>query len=183
MEGVRGNMVINEKMQEELNGQINAELYSGYLYLSMATYFAQINLKGFANWMRMQELEEKIHAMLIYDYVISRGGRVYLKAIDGPPVEWDSPLAAAKAAYNHECKVSKMIDGLLDVAMGFKDNATINFLQWFVKEQVEEEEQTMEMVQRLEFIGDDKSQLFMYDQELAARPEPVPPAAAVQAAN
>ncbi len=160
---------ISERIVDALNKQINAELYSAYLYLSMASYFESKGLKGFANWMRVQWQEELTHAMKIYDYVVERGGRVKLYAIDEPPAEWDSPLAAFEAAYNHEVKVTGMINELVELAMAEKDYATYNMLQWFVAEQVEEEASTSEIVDKLRLIGDDGRGLLMIDRELGAR--------------
>ena len=161
--------MIKEEILKALNKQINAEFYSAYLYLSMAAYFESINLKGFANWMRVQAKEEVTHAMRIYDYIIERGGRVKLMAIDEPPFEWESPLHAFEAAYNHEVKVTEMINELVDLALKAKDHATYNMLQWFVNEQVEEEASTDEIVQKLRIVGNEGRALFMIDRELAQR--------------
>ena len=109
--------MIGEKMQEALNDQIVAELYSSYLYLSMSAYFHSINLPGFANWMRAQALEELTHAGKLYDFVIEQGGRVTLKPIDGPATEWKSPLDAFEAVYKHEQKVTGLINDLVDIAV------------------------------------------------------------------
>jgi ferritin len=161
--------MIDEKMQDALNNQLNAELYSAYLYLSMSAYFHSVNLGGFANWMRVQAQEELTHAMKFYDYVNERGGRVTLHAVEAPPSEWDSPLAVFEHVYQHEQKVTGMINKLVDLAVEARDHATNNFLQWFVSEQVEEEASADEVVQRLKLVGDDPSGLFMIDRELAQR--------------
>ena len=161
--------MIDEKMQDALNKQLNAELYSSYLYLSMAAYFQGVNLGGFANWMRVQAQEELSHAMKFYDYVNERGGRVALQAVEAPPSEWDSPLAVFEHVYQHEQKVTGLINKLVDLAIEARDHATNNFLQWFVSEQVEEEDSADEVVQRLKLVGDDPSGLFMIDRELAQR--------------
>ena len=131
--------MIKDVILEALNKQINAELYSAYLYISMSAYFESINLKGFANWMKVQAKEEVSHAMRIYNYVVERGGRVKLMAIEQPPIEWESPLHAFESAYNHEVKVTAMINELVDLALKEKDHATYNMLQWVINEQVEEE--------------------------------------------
>jgi len=131
--------MISKKIEKALNKQINAELYSAYLYLSMVAYFESVNLPGFANWMKVQTQEELMHAMKIYDFVNERGGRVVLKAIEAPPTEWDSPLDAFEATYKHEQKVTGLINNLVNLAIEEKDHATSSFLQWFVNEQVEEE--------------------------------------------
>ena len=161
--------MMDEKMQEALNKQVNAEIYSAYLYLSMSAYFQSVNLDGFANWMRVQWQEELAHGLKFYDYVNERGGRVVLQAVEAPPSEWDSPLAVFENVYQHEQKVTSLINELVDLAVEAKDHATNNFLQWFVSEQVEEEASADEVVQKLKLVGDDPSGLFMIDRELAQR--------------
>jgi len=161
--------MIKEKMQEALNQQLNAELYSSYLYLSMAAYFESINLKGFASWMRVQTQEELVHAMKFYDFIIERGGKVLLSSIEGPPTEWVSPLAIFEHAYEHEQKVTGLINKLVDLSAAEQDHATSNFLQWFVAEQVEEEASADEVVQKIKLMGDASGGLFMLDRELAQR--------------
>ena len=130
---------IDSRMQKAINEQINAELYSDYLYLAMAAYFEAENLSGFARWMRVQAHEEAGHAMKFFDYLVSRQGRVSLKAIDEPPASWASPLKAFQNAYEHEQMVTQRIGGLMDLAIELKDHASASMLKWFVDEQVEEE--------------------------------------------
>ena len=161
--------MIKEKIREALNQQLNAELYSSYLYLSMAAYFESINLKGFANWMRVQTQEELVHAMKFYDFIIERGGKVVLSSIEGPRTEWPSPLAVFEHAYEHEQKVTGLINNLVDLSAAEQDHATSNFLQWFVAEQVEEEASADEVVQKIKLMGDASGGLFMLDRELAQR--------------
>ncbi|MHC4426024.1 MAG: ferritin [Planctomycetota bacterium] len=161
--------MISKKMQEALNGQVNAELYSAYLYLSMESYFKSLNLNGFANWMRVQTQEEVVHAMKIYDFINERNGRVILKTVEGPPTKWDSPLAVFEAVYTHEQKVTGLINDLLDLAIEEKDHATNTFLQWFVNEQVEEESSADEMVQQLKMMESAPGGMFMLDRELGQR--------------
>jgi len=161
--------MIDDRMQEALNKQLNAELYSSYLYLSMSAHFHSLNLGGFANWMRVQAQEELMHALKFYDYVNERGGRTVLHPVEAPPFEWDSPLAAFEHVYQHEQKVTGMINKLVDLAVEARDHATNNFLQWFVSEQVEEEASANEVVQKLRLAGDAASALFMIDRELAQR--------------
>jgi ferritin len=161
--------MLKEKIQEALNKQIVAELYSSYLYLSMEAYFHSINLPGFANWMRVQTQEENAHGLMIFDYVAERGGKIKLGPIEQPPTEWDSPRAVFEAVYKHEQKVTGLINDLVDLAIEEKDHATNNFLQWFVKEQVEEEANADALLQKLKRIGDDGRGLLMLDQELAQR--------------
>ena len=131
--------MLNGKIEKAFNDQLNAELYSSYLYLSMSAYFQSINLSGFASWMRAQAQEELVHAMKFYNFINGRGGRVILKAVEAPPVSWESPLAAFEATYEHEQKVTGLINQLVELAMAEHDHASSIFLQWFVSEQVEEE--------------------------------------------
>lgn len=167
--------MLNEKVEKAMNRQINAEMYSAYLYLSMSAYFQSINLEGFAGWMKVQALEETYHAMKIYGYVEERGGRVQLTSIEQPPLEWKSPLDAFESAYQHERKVSRMIDELVNLAIAEKDHASNNFLQWFVSEQVEEEDTADGVVQKLKLAGEQGSGLFMLDREMAVRAFRLPP--------
>jgi len=161
--------MISKKMEEALNEQINAELYSAYLYLSMQAYFESTTLPGFANWMSVQTQEEVMHAMKIYGFVNTRGGRVILKAIDQPPTKWQSPLAVFEATYKHEQKVTGLINKLVNLAIGEKDHATGAFLQWFVNEQVEEEKNASDIVGKLKLIKADPQALYMLDKEMALR--------------
>ncbi len=161
--------MLSERMMKALNKQLNAELYSAYLYLSMAAYFESKNLKGFANWMRVQAQEELMHAMKFFDYINERRGRVYLEAIEKPPTEWKSPLDVFEATYEHEVKVTSMINDLVNMSMEEKDHATYNMLQWFVAEQVEEEASADEIRQQLRMIKEDGRGIMMLDRELKQR--------------
>jgi len=161
--------MISKKIEKALNEQVNAELFSAYLYLSMEAYFKSLNLNGFANWMRVQTQEEITHAMKIYEFINERGGRITLKAIEGPETEWDSPLAVFKAVYEHEQKVTGLINDIVNLAIEEKDHATNTFLQWFVNEQVEEESSADDMVQQLKMMEKSPGGLFMLDRELAQR--------------
>ena len=161
--------MIGKKMETAINKQVNAELYSGYLYLSMAAYFDDADLPGFANWMRVQAQEEVSHAMKLFDHVVSRGGRMTMTAIDGPETEWKSPLAAFHAALDHEIKVTGLINDLVDLAIAEKDHAANAMLQWFVTEQVEEEMNAGGLVKRLERAGNSSNALLMLDRELSGR--------------
>ncbi|MEW6203186.1 MAG: ferritin [bacterium] len=161
--------MLGKKIGDALNEQLNFEFYSAYLYLSMAAYFEAISLNGFAHWMRSQAKEELMHAMKIYYFVGGRAGRIVLRAVDAPPKEWASPLAAFENAYKHEQKVSGRINNIVTLAIKENDHATVAFLQWFVTEQVEEEKTASEVVEKLKLIDDDKGGLFMLDRELAAR--------------
>ena len=161
--------MISKKMEKAFNDQVNAEFYSAYLYLSMKAYFESLDLKGFANWMQCQTQEELFHGMKIYGQINERGGRVNLSAIEKPPFEWKSPLDAFHAALNHEQKVTGLINNLVDLALKEKDHASNIFLQWFISEQVEEEDSVHDIIQKLKLMGDAPGGLFMIDKELAAR--------------
>jgi ferritin len=161
--------MISEKMQKALNGQINAEYYSAFLYLSMSAYFESKGLKGFANWMRVQYQEELIHAEKFYGFVNEREGRVVLADIKAPPPSWSSPLAAFEDAVGHERKVSSLINDLVDLSLEEKDHATNNFLQWFVAEQVEEEASVSEVRDQIKLAGETGGGMFMIDRELGGR--------------
>ena len=161
--------MLADKMQKALNGQLNAELYSSYLYLSMNAYFKSVNLDGFANWMYYQAQEELEHSMKFYDFIIQRGGKVVLAQIEAPQTEWDSPLAVFEATLAHEQKVTGLINDLVEIALEEHDHATNIFLQWFVSEQVEEEESVGGVLEQLKLMGDAKGGLFMIDRELAKR--------------
>ncbi|MDY6932783.1 MAG: ferritin [Spirochaetota bacterium] len=161
--------MMNKKILDALNEQLNAELYSSYLYLAMCAYFKSINLDGFANWMRVQAQEELVHAMKFFDYINNRGGRVTFALIEKPPLEWGSPLDAFEDAYRHEQKVTGLIHDIVDLSQTEKDYSTFNFLQWFVSEQVEEEASADMVVQMLKLIGDQGNGLFIVDRELAQR--------------
>jgi len=161
--------MLKKKMQKALNDQINAEMFSSYLYLSMEAYFQSISLKGFASWMRVQAQEEMMHGMKFYDFVTERGGKVTLEAIAKPESAWATPLAAFEAVLKHEQHVTSLINDLVDLAISEKDHASNNFLQWFISEQVEEEASAGEVVDKLKLIQDNPSGLFMVDAELGKR--------------
>jgi ferritin len=161
--------MLSKAIQKALNEQLNAELYSSYLYLSMSAYFEAANLPGFAHWMRVQAREEEGHGMKFYEHIVDRLGRVKLQAVECPPAEWDSPLAAFEAAFEHERLVTGRIDDLVKLACKEVDNAAAAFLQWFVTEQVEEEAQADKVVRQLERIGDAAAPLLMLDAVMAKR--------------
>lgn len=164
--------MLSKKVEKALNEQLNAEMYSSYLYLSMNAYFKSTNLDGFANWMYAQAQEELMHAMKFYDFINQRGGRVVLSRIDSPPVEWDSPQAVFEETLKHEQKVTGLINALVETALSENDHATNIFLQWFVTEQVEEEDSVGSVLEQLKFLGGAKGGLFMMDRELAKRGAP-----------
>lgn len=167
--------MLKEKIQDALNEQINAEMYSAYLYLSMNAYCQSIDLPGLANWMHCQYEEEMVHAMKIYNYINDRGARIILEKIEKPQTEWESPTKMFEHVYQHEQKVTGLINKLVDLSMKEKDHATTNFLQWFVAEQVEEEASANAVLQKLKLVGDKGNGLFMLDKELAGRIFTPPP--------
>jgi ferritin len=167
--------MLNEKIQNAFNAQINAELFSSYLYLSMSAWLETQGLKGMAHWMRMQVQEEDFHAKKFLDFVNECDGRVLLTAIEAPQTEWSSPLQVFADAYEHETKISGMINELVDLALSERDHAANSFLQWFVNEQVEEEASTQEIRDKLKLAGDNGAVLYMIDQELSQRSAPTVP--------
>ncbi len=161
--------MISKKLEHAINEQINAELFSSYLYLSMAAYFSSVSLPGFASWMKIQAEEELSHAMKFFDYINERGGKVTLKDIEASQWQWNTPLEVFEHVYSHEQKVTGLINNLVDTALQEKDHATNNFLQWYVAEQVEEEASADEIVNKIKLMGDQGNALFMLDQELGKR--------------
>lgn len=169
--------MISKKVSDALNGQINAETYSAYLYWSMSAALEKMNLPGFASWMRVQAQEEMLHATMFYKHIIERDGTVTLTAIEAPETQWKDIKDVFKATLEHEQKVTALINDLMDLAIQEKDHAANMFLQWFVNEQVEEEATAMEVLGKLEIAGDTAGGLYMLDKEMAGRVF-TPPAAA-----
>jgi ferritin len=161
--------MLSPKIQDALNKQINAELFSSYLYLSMSAYFESEDLKGMAHWMRIQAGEENAHAMRIFDFINDRSGRVTLGQIEAPKAEWKSPLDAFEDAYKHEQKITGMINDLMGLVAVEKDGAGHDFLEWFCREQVEEEAQVQLIVSQLKLAGDNGLGRYMLDQQLGGR--------------
>ncbi len=170
--------MITKRMEEALNGQINKEFYSAYLYLAMSAYCNQINMPGAEHWFRMQYDEEILHMAKIFDYVMQHGGSAHLQQINEPPREFGTVLEIFETSLKHEQFVTRSINKLLDVAVKEKDHATQVFLQWFITEQVEEEANVDDIVQRLKLAGDNGGALMMMDEKLALRLPPTPPPAA-----
>ena len=162
-------MKIGNKMEEALNRQINAELYSAYLYLGMSSRCTELNLKGVAHWFYVQAQEEMTHAMKFYRFILERGGGPKLPAIEGVRSDWKDALEMFTAAYEHEQKVTALINGLMDIAAAERDHASASMLNWFIDEQVEEEANTSEISDKLRLIGGSKEALFMIDKELSVR--------------
>lgn len=161
--------MISQKLQDAINRQINRELFSEYYYLSMASYFNSVGLSGFENFFLVQVEEERFHAMKMYRFINERGGRVYLQAIEAPKTEFKSPLEVFELAYEHEKLVSKLINDLMDLAIKENDHAAKNHLDWFVEEQVEEEDSMDTILNKLKLIGGEGHGLLMLDNELAQR--------------
>lgn len=161
--------MLSNSMQDALNKQIRDELYSAYMYLSMAAYFGSISLPGFAAWMRAQSEEEVEHAMKLFDFVGERGGRVELHAIEQPPVDFESPRAVFEKTYEHEKKVTGLIHDLYARALDENDYASQVMLHWFIEEQVEEEDGVSQILDTLERIGEKGQGLIMLDRELGRR--------------
>lgn len=167
--------MLNPKINDALNEQINAEYWSAYLYLSMAMYCESKGLPGVANWFRVQFKEEQAHAEIFINYIIRRGGRVVLKPIDAVPVDgWDTPVDLFKATLTHEEKVTSLINNLYALAEKENDYATRNQLAWFIDEQVEEEENCQTLIDQFTMVGNDGMGLYNLDRELAARVYNVP---------
>ncbi len=161
--------MIGKTMQDAINEQINKELFSSYLYLAMAAYFEGKNLPGFAHWMRIQEGEEREHAMKFYDFILERGGEVSLKAIAAPKAAWDSPLQVFEEAAAHEAMISASINSLYETALKEKDYPAQIMLQWFITEQVEEEKNAAEIVASLKMIEAHETAVLQLDHQLSKR--------------
>ena len=169
--------MIKQSIQDAFGTHTTFEIYSSHLYLSMSAWFETKGLSGFAHWLRVQYQEENLHALRFFDYVLQRDGTISVGAIDAPPTEWESPLAAFKETYAHECMVTERINKLVDLVLAERDHASNVFMQWFVTEQVEEEATVKAVIDKLELVKDDGRGLLMLDQEMAQRTLGVPPPA------
>lgn len=161
--------MIKQSVQEIINKQINAEIYSAYLYLGMAGWCTDQNLNGAAQWFKVQAKEEMGHAMKFYKFLEDTNSQIALRAIDAPPAKWASLLAVFEDAYKHEQKVTAMIYEIVNLAQKEGDHASASMCKWFVDEQVEEEAQTLEIVNQIKMLGDSKGSLFMLDRQLGKR--------------
>lgn len=161
--------MLSKTIEKALNEQVNSEYYSAFLYLSMSSYFETVSLLGMAKWMRMQYDEEIMHAIKIFDTIVDMEGTVNLKAIDGPPADFKSPLDVFEKSLAHERKVTGMINDIYALAQKENDYAVQSALQWFIDEQVEEEKSALEIVRQLKMIGDETTPLLMLDSKLGAR--------------
>ncbi|MFP4417858.1 MAG: ferritin [Chitinivibrionales bacterium] len=167
--------MIDKTMEKALNSQMHKEMYSAYLYMSMSSYADSIGLKGVANWFMVQYHEEMIHGMKIYEYITRQGGRPYLAAIEEPPADFESVLVMFEKALEHEQFITKSIHDLVNLAIEQKDHATHIFLQWYVTEQVEEEENVNDILAQIRLVGEGKGDgIFMIDKELGSRVTNVP---------
>lgn len=161
--------MFSQKVQNAINDQINAELYSAYVYLSMSAYFEAQNLSGFAHWMRLQYQEETQHALKLFDYMNDRGGAIVLKAVDAPPAGAGSTLDIFEKTLAHERKVTGLIHSLYKLAMDEGDYPTQVLLQWYIDEQVEEEKNATAAVANLRLAGDSGPGLLLLDREMGGR--------------
>ena len=161
--------MLSRTMEEALNRQVNREFYSSYLYLAMSAYFESANLKGFAKWMRLQAREERTHGEKIYDFILARGGKVTLDDIEAPKGKWTSAGKVFEETVAHEQKVTGMIHNLVELSLKEKDHASFEMLQWFVKEQVEEEAHAGEILAQIRMVGDVPGHLFWLDHQLSKR--------------
>jgi ferritin len=161
--------MISKKLEEAINAQINAEMWSAYLYLSMSAYCQDAGFPGMANWFAIQFKEEQDHAMILLNYLQIRSGRVLLAPIAAVETEWASPLAAFQHTLEHEGKVTALINNLAFIANEDRDFASINRINWFIDEQVEEEENARDMIQALEAVEGNKYGMYMLDKDLATR--------------
>ena len=167
--------MIDKKLEKMINDQINYETYSAYIYLAMGAYFDAKNLPGFANWMKVQWQEELFHAKKMYLYLLDKGGRPFYTAIPDPGKEWKSAKAVFEHALEHEKIVTSRINAIKSAAMKLNDHATSVFYNWFVNEQVEEEKNVSEIIQKIDFIGEKGPGAYMLDKKLAARVFVEPP--------
>ncbi|SES68731.1 ferritin [Methanococcoides vulcani] len=161
--------MISEKMADALNSQINKEMYSAYLYMAMSAYSSNIGLNGFANWFMVQYQEEMVHAMKLYNYISDVGAPVELMEIEKPPQDFGTALDMFYATLEHEQFITRSINDLVDLAIEEKDHATHIFLQWYITEQIEEEGNDNEIIDKLKLAGEEGNGLFMIDKELAVR--------------
>jgi len=173
--------MIGKKLEKALNDQLNFELYSAYIYMSMSADLKSRGYNGFANWLFVQTQEELVHVQKFYSHILERGGKVALVKVDGPKQSWKNALEAFQDAYEHETKVTARINDIVDLATKEKDHATANFLQWFITEQVEEEANTSDAVNQLETADGNPNAIMLLDRELGQRVFVPPPAAGTAA--
>jgi ferritin len=161
--------MLSQNIEQMLNDQINKEMYSAYLYMSMSAYLESLNLTGYANWFMIQAQEERDHALIIYQYMLRAGGRVRLAAIDQPKVDFADVAEVLEATLEHEQFITSSIYDLVDAATAERDHKTVRMLDWFVSEQVEEEENAQNNLEKYRLFGHEAKGLYMLDKEMAAR--------------
>ena len=161
--------MLKQNIEKTLNNQINREFYSSYLYLSMSSYLNELGLAGYANWFRIQAMEERDHALLIYDYVHKSGGSVELEAIEAPPKTFDGVLGVLNMTAEHESLVTGLINNIVTLANEEKDHKTSSYFRWFVNEQVEEEDNAATNIKKYTLMGTDGKGIYLLDQEMATR--------------
>lgn len=161
--------MISDKIRDILNEQINKEFYSAYLYLAMSAYFSEIGLYGFANWTKVQSREEIDHGMILFEYVLGRKAQIRLTQLEAPELEWNGPVDIFEQIYQHERSITSSIDCVADMTEGECDLATRNFIDWYLKEQIEEEASVLRIISKLKAFGAEKSALYLIDRELASR--------------
>ena len=161
--------MISEKIKDILNEQINKEFYSSYLYLAMSAYFSEIGLYGFSNWTKIQSMEEIDHGMILFEYILNRKSQVDLKNLSSPNMNFNGPIDVFEQIYKHECSITSSIDGVASLSEGECDLATRNFIDWYLKEQMEEEASVLRIISKLKAFGSEKSALYLIDRELSQR--------------
>ncbi len=161
--------MISDKIKDILNEQINKEFYSAYLYLAMSAYFSEIGLYGFSHWTKIQSREEIDHGMILFEYVLNRKSQVRLKSLESPSLDLNGPLDVFEQIYKHERAITASIDCVASLSEGECDLATRNFIDWYLKEQTEEEASVLRIISKLKAFGEEKSALYLIDRELSAR--------------
>ena len=161
--------MINEKVLDVLNSQINKEFYSAYLYLAMSAHFDKIGLYGFSNWTKIQSKEEIDHGMILFEYVINRNSQVHLSKLETPTFDMKNPISVFEQIYNHERSITSAIDCVAQMSETDCDLATRNFIDWYLREQIEEEAMVSRIISKLKAFGEEKSALYLIDRELSQR--------------
>lgn len=166
---MKGELMISDKIRDVLNEQINKEFYSAYLYLAMSAYFSEIGLYGFSNWAKVQSREEIDHGMILFEYVLDRKSQIKLTQLEMPSIEMNGPTGVFEQIYRHEREITSSIDCVADMSEGECDLATRNFIDWYLKEQIEEESSVLRVISKLKAFGEEKSALYLIDRELSER--------------
>lgn len=161
--------MISDKIRDILNAQINKEFYSAYLYLAMSAYFSEIGLYGFSHWTKVQSKEEIDHGMILFEYILNRKSQVKLQQLDVPTIDMKGPVEVFEQIYQHERSITSSIDSVANMSEGECDLATRNFIDWYLKEQIEEETSVLRIISKLKAFGSEKSALYLIDRELSER--------------